>query len=104
MHKPSFWAAFEEASDELRFDSATKTQTLAREESDQRAVHISVSTKTKTAAREEDDQDASSHGCSALPRISGTETQTTTKTREETDQDPVRSGVAAVPRVGQMHA
>lgn len=103
MHKPSFWAAFEEASDESTLDSATKTQTRAREEPDQRAGHFSDPTKTITATREEDDQDADRRGFAAFPRATATETQTITKTREESDQDPVRSGLAAVPRITMMN-
>ena len=55
---PTFWAAFEEASDEQGLDAVTKTQTRAREEPDQRAGYLSGPTITKTATREEDDQDA----------------------------------------------
>jgi hypothetical protein len=103
MHKPSFWAAFEEASDELGLDSATKTQTRAREEPDQRAGHFSDPTKTITATREEDDQDADPSGFAAFPRATATETQTVTKIREQSDQDPARSGLAAVPRITMMN-
>ncbi|RNC81386.1 MAG: hypothetical protein ED559_06225 [Phycisphaera sp.] len=98
MHKPSFWTAFEESSEDVLFDATTKTQTRAREEPDQYAGCFSDPTKTLTATREEDDQDANQHGLGAFPRVAATETQTITKTREESDQDPVRFGLAALPR------
>jgi hypothetical protein len=100
---PTFWAAFEEASDEHGLNAVTKTQTRAREEPDQRDGYLSGPTITKTATREEDDQDADTRGFGAFPRATATTTQTITRAREESDQDPVRSGLAALPRFTAMN-
>lgn len=103
MQKPSFWAAFEEKGDDHGFDSVAKTQTCAREQTDQHGANAPSRTITKTATREEDDQDVGPRGFAAFPRATQTETQTLTKTREESDQDPVRSGLASLPRITTMN-
>lgn len=99
MNHPTFWAAFEEASDELIADCAMKTETRAREEPDQRDTSLCGPTKTAKSTREQDDQDAGPRGLSTFPKALASQTQTITKTREESDQDPVRSGFATVPRI-----
>lgn len=102
MHKPSFWAAFEEASDELSSESAMKTQTRAREEPDQRASGLGASTKTLTATREEPDQRFAQGICCTIPRSRATLTQTITETREERDQDTPRGSLAAIPQLSLL--
>jgi len=97
----TFWSAFEEAPDESARGASEKTQTRAREESDQRArwlggqAAVNFGT-TLTSTREERDQSEASPGHGVIPLGTVAALRTMTETREE--NDPIRPGFAALPR------
>lgn len=93
-----FWSSFEEPADGEATDSNLKTETRAREESDQRSAGF-ADELTCTAVREEQDQRRAASLCVAGDSAGADPLETMTKSREEQDQRASHRGCRTFPQL-----